>query len=310
VAEIYTLEQLHEDLWYLNHKLEIMEALEYAIDNYWNFKDQFDGTWDEAVAIASGEQGSIVGAGDLGKLGGVPETCSEIISIDPSPFTEAADGLSPVNLMFVDIEDDPGQILTKVIGSWYSSAADAFEEHLCKYSPVQARQAELSAILINACTSANEVVASCHQSIRNLIATASETADVINQTYEAEKKRLDKDVSSAALLIVGTVLTAGTASGAAAIATSTTVGATNLAQNIATANMASKEFKAKSSDDFVDEINNHLVGIIGVLQEADGEIYGEINEVQSLWSMRECTIPAPLKSDEFEEDSFYHESNF
>jgi hypothetical protein len=262
------------------------------------------------VAIASGEQGSIVGTGDLELLNNVPDHCTELVSIDPSPFAEAADGLSPIDLMFVDIEDDPGQILTKVIGSWYGSAADTFEEHLSRYSPVQARQAELSTILVNACTSVNEIVTACHQSVRNLIATASDTADAINQAYEPEKKRLDKEVASIAILITGTVLTAGTASGGASVAASTAVGTANLAQNISIATMASKEFKAKSSEDFVDEISHHLSEIIGTLQEADSDIYRDINEAQSLWSMRDCTVPAPPKPDEFEEDSFYHESNF
>lgn len=306
MTETYTLEQLHEDLWHLNHKLVIMKELEYVIDNYWNLKDQLDGTWEESVALSRGEKGSIVGMGDLDKLDDIPELCTEIVSIDPSPFAEVADELSQIDRRFVDLEDDPGQILTKVIGSWYGSAADAFEDHLSKYSPAQSRQRELSTILVNANISANEIITSSHRSIRNLIAAASDAADVINKSYEMEKKRRDQAAATALVIIVGTVFTAGTASGVAAA----TAGAVNLSHSVHTANTASKEFEAIDLKDFVKEIKLHLATIMNALQSADEEIFGEIDAIQSLWTMRDCTIPAPPKSDEFDEGSFHHETSY
>lgn len=310
MTETYTLEQLHEDLWHLNHKLKIMEELEYAIDNYWNIKDQFNGTWDEAVALSSGKTGSIVGKGDLEFLFNIPEQCIEIVSIDPSPFMDAADELSPTDRMFVDIEDDPGQILTKTIGSWYGSAADAFEDHLSKYSPTQARQREIISVLINSCISVNEVVTSCHQSVKNLITAASEAADLINSTYESEKKRLDHAVATALVIIIGTALTAGTASGAVAAGATVSTGAANLAQNVYTASTTSKEFKATHSYEFVDELNKNLQYISTALQDMSETIHKEIDQIQSSWPMSDCIIPAPLKPDKFDEGSFYHETNF
>lgn len=310
MTETYTLEQLHEDLWHLNHKLKIMEELEYAIDNYWNIKDQFNGTWDEAVALSSGKTGSIVGEGSLDKLSEIPEYCAAIVSINPSIFIDAANELFPIDRKFVDIEEDPGQILTKVIGSWYGNAADAFEDHLSKYSPTQARQKEIIAVLVNSCISTSEIITSCHESIRNLIATAAESADMINASYEQEKKRRDQAVATAMVIITGTILTTGTASGPVAIAASATSGSASLSHSIFTASTASKEFEAKDSDDIVDEFNNHLGNIITQLQNADEDIRKEIDEIQSLWPMRDCVIPAPSKPTAFDEDSFYHETKF
>lgn len=313
MASVYGLDELMWDLTLLGDKIVTMKAWEETFHKY----DQMAAinpvaakvqtAFDWLASQFSEEKAKILGSGQLAQLGDLPDRLSAIVGIPFQPFVGTATGLSPLNFKFTDMTGDPGQILTRLIGQWEGSAAEAFEDYFAAYERSQARQAELFAYLINGCASVGEVLVQCHHSVKELVRVASAVADEINGGYEKELRRRTEAAAAAFAIIATTVITAGVATGAAAVATFA-AGTISLTQNVLSAEMAQRDFIAIDSVSLIDSLSDHTMKIESVLQAMDDELCGAVEAILAEWPITASTIPAPPGSDEIDESTFYHES--
>ncbi|MCC3763581.1 hypothetical protein K3N28_10905 [Glycomyces sp. TRM65418] len=216
-----TPEELEQALYDFAVKANELKALEMAIDA-WNPISA------AAAAVGTGlpfqayynaaveEVGAVISSGDYPDLGGIPDFCRNIFSIDAEQFRGAAELLDGTAMDMVGLEGAPGNVLGK-IGNWYGDAAEAFEEYFAGYGPAQARQAELFAAAINACASMDAIATSAKESVASLIAGANKLADDLIKTYWETQETMQRTMTFAVLGVIAAGLSAGAAAGALAI---------------------------------------------------------------------------------------------
>ncbi|RRR99372.1 hypothetical protein [Glycomyces terrestris] len=310
----YSLEQLDQDLYDLASKLHEMKALEQTIDEFWARVGvqaiPLVGTWFQLIydEITSGQEGVIISS-DAAVLEDLPDRCRRLVGIDSAPFHDAAALFESTAADMVGIEGAPGNILSN-IGNWYGDAAEAFEEYFSAYSPAQARQAELFASTINACSSLEAAALQANAAVQSLMAEALKMADQMIAAYKDTQKALEVNLVIGILGIAaagfGVVAAAGAA---AAIAGAASSGAGSLVSSIYAFSQIDAQLEASDSNTLVSSMSRNLASTETAIMQADEEIYSAIEALRGNWSMREIAIPAPPGSDEVDTESFHHESS-
>jgi hypothetical protein len=313
MAPVYGIDELMWDLTLLGDQVATMKTWESLLERlaYESAANPILGTLDMMVTWISSqfddEKAKILGSNQLAQLEDLPQRMAAIVGIPFQPFVQTAGELSPLALKFTDMSNDPGQILTRVIGQWEGSAAGDFEEYFGSYENAQLRQAELFANLINGLTSIGESLIEFQKSAKSLVEAAYAVATKINDGYESELQRRAEAAIAVAVIVVSTVITAGAATGPAVGAT-LAAGGLSLAQNVISAATQEREFQATDSISFIESFTS-LVGLLeSSLDAIDTEVYSAIETVKSEWSISDCTIPEPPGASEVNEESFRHES--
>jgi hypothetical protein len=315
MAEEYTLEALESDLYTLALKMNEIEKLEQAVDQFWTAVAiqaiPVTGTafWQLYSEIQAQNDARIISA-DSELLGTLPDRCRRIVGIDHHQFEAAQEYFESIGFSMVDLNGAPGNILSN-IGSWYGSTAEAFETYFTGYEPAQARQAALLAAEVNACASLTALVVQSKAAVENLLTQTLVLADEMISTYEKTMKALD----AALVAVVSTIVAAGfgfaAAAGATAAVTVTGTGVGAVGSLISSAygfEQAYKEIEGQDRESLLDSTSKILEDIENAVDTADQEIYGDLEMIRAEWNISQIAIPAPPGSDEVSGDSFYHES--
>ncbi|WP_026923557.1 hypothetical protein [Glycomyces arizonensis] len=308
-----TPEELEQALYELAVNIHELKALETAIDA-WNPLSA------AAAAVGTGlpfkayyeaameKEGAVISSEDSPDLGGIPDFCRNVYSIDAEQFSGAAEILDVVALDMVDLEGAPGNVLNK-IGDWYGDAAESFEEYFSGYRPAQLRQAEMFAAADNACASLKAMASAAKDSAGNLIDGAlTLTAEMI-KVYWEQQEAMQDTITIGVLSLVAAGLSAGASAGALAIAGALGGGVTGLAGSMYSFQLTEKQLTAKNVSSLLRNLGTRFGEVETALREADDEIYAAIDAVRSEWPMRKVAIPVPPGADEINTESFHHESS-
>jgi hypothetical protein len=291
----YTLEALESDLYTLALKMNEIDTLERTIDQFW-----------AAAAVQA-----IPFAGQVfWQLYSEIQAQNEARDIDHHQFEGAQSHFEAIGFAMVDMYGAPGNILSN-IGSWYGTAAEAFETYFTGYEPAQARQAALLAAEINACASLTALVVQSKAAVKKLM---EETLGLADEMITAYKETL-KALTVGLVAVVFTIVAAGFGIGAAAGATAAlgatgaaTGGVGSLVSSVYGFEQAYKEIKGQDRESLLDSTSFTLGEIEGAIDTADQEIHDDLEKIRAEWSISQIAIPAPPGSDEISGDSFYHES--
>jgi hypothetical protein len=311
----YTLEALESDLYTLALKMNEIDTLERTIDQFWAAAAvqaiPFAGQvfWQLYSEIQAQNEARVISA-DSDLLGSLPDRCRRIVDIDHHQFEGAQSHFEAIGFAMVDMYGAPGNILSN-IGSWYGTAAEAFETYFTGYEPAQARQAALLAAEINACASLTALVVQSKAAVKKLM---EETVGLADEMITAYKETL-KALTVGLVAVVFTIVAAGFGIGAAAGATAAlgatgaaTGGVGSLVSSVYGFEQAYKEIKGQDRESLLDSTSFTLGEIEGAIDTADQEIHDDLEKIRAEWSISQIAIPAPPGSDEISGDSFYHES--
>jgi hypothetical protein len=315
MAEEYTLEALESDLYTLALKMNEIEKLEQAVEQFWTAAAvqaiPFTGAafWQLYSEIQAQNDASIISA-DSELLGTVPDRCRRIVGIDHHQFEAAQEYFESIGFSMVDLHGAPGNILSN-IGSWYGSTAEAFETYFTGYEPAQARQAALLAAQVNACASLTALVVQSKAAVKELLTQTLVLADEMISTYEKTMKALEAGLVAVVFTIVAAGFGFAAAAGATAAVAAAGTGVGAVGSLISSAygfEQAYKEIEGKDRESLLDSASKILVDIEDAVDTADQEIYGDLEMIRGEWNISQIAIPAPPGSDEVSGDSFYHES--
>ncbi len=312
MADPMTPEELEQSLYNLAVKARELKVLETAIDS-WNplaavsaatgHGPPFQAFYDAALEDAGG----VISSGDYPDLGGIPDFCRNIISIDAEQFRDAAELLDGVAMDMVGLEGAPGNILNN-IGNWYGDSAEAFEEYFSGFGPAQARQAELFAAVINACASMDAIVTASNESVASILEGGIELADEMIKVYWETQEAMQNAMTLAVVGVVAAGLSAGAAAGALAVIGAVGGGASALAGSMYSFQVTEKQLTAENLETLLDDLGDQFTAVETAIREADDEISENIEALRNSWTMREIAIPAPPGADEVNVESFHHES--
>lgn len=313
MTEPMTADEIEQQLYYLAVKANELSALEAAIDA-WNpiaataaatgtglpFQAYYD------AAIES--QGGVISSGDYPELGGIPDFCRNIFSIDEQQFRGATEILDGVAMDMIDLQGAPGNVLNN-IGNWYGDAAEAFEEYFSGYEGSQARQAELLAAAVNACASMEAITIATKESVGSLITGAIELADKMIKTYWDTQEAMQTTMTFAVLGVVAAGLSAGAAAGALAVVGTIGGGVSALAGSMYSFQVSEDQLTAENLETLLVDLRDKLTEVETALRDADDEIHSGIEALRAAWTIREVAIPAPPGADEADIEGFHHESS-
>jgi hypothetical protein len=313
MAAPITLDELEQSLYDLAVKVSELKVLELAIDSWSPLAAAAAavGTGPPFQAFYNGaldQVGGVISSGDYPDLGGIPDFCRNIISIDAEQFRGAAELLDGVAMDMVGLEGAPGNVLTK-IGNWYGDAAEAFEEYFSGYGPAQARQAELFAATINACASMDAIVTASQESVASLIEGACNLADELIKVYWETQEAMQTTMTLAVIGVVAAGLSAGAAAGALAVLGAVGGGASALAGGMYSFQASEKQLTAQNLDTLLESLSENFTQVETAIRDADDEIAENIDSLRHQWSMSGIAIPAPPGADEVDTESFHHESS-
>jgi hypothetical protein len=313
--EEYTLEALESDLYTLALKMKEIDDLEQTVDQFWAaaavqaIPAAGPVFWQLYSEIQARNEASIISA-DSVLLDTLPDRCRRIVGIDHHQFEGAQAHFESVAFNMADLYGAPGNILTN-IGSWYGTAAEAFETYFTGYEPAQARQAALLAAEINACASLAALVVESKGAVKKLLEETIGLADEMITTYKETLKALAVGL----VAVVFTIVAAGFGIAAAAGATAALAaggaaagGAGSLISSVYGFEQAYQEIKGQDRESLYESVSFTLGQIEGAFDTADQEIHDDLEEIRAEWSISQIAIPAPPGSDEISGDSFYHES--
>lgn len=307
----YTLENLADHLGTLNLKIQRMKQLEYVIDNYWKLQAASVITGPAlAASLLEEAEASITSQSELGYLGDIPERCQFLVGLDPRPFQSAQTTLEEFAADVVELEDDPGNILNKVIGSWYGTAAGEFEDYFSAYENTQLIQAELYVCSVNACSSIFNILTASNASIGPLLAGAIDLADKIISSYEDNLEALTVALVVTVLGVLAGGLGFIAAAGAAVAAVGAVAGGTSaLISGAYQIDQIEAALEAQDADGVIDTLSTALAELETAFHQVDDEVATEIEKVQNDWAAAKIAIPAPPGGDEVNPESFHHESS-
>jgi hypothetical protein len=317
--EEYTLEALESDLYDLALKMNEIDNLEQTVDQFWAAAAVHAipvpglgaAFWQLYSEIQAQNEARVISA-DSALLDTIPDRCRRIVGIDHHQFEAAQEAFEAVGFEMVDLYGAPGNILTN-IGSWYGTAAEAFETYFSGYEPAQARQAALLAAEVNACASLTALVMQSKVAVRDLLEKNLDLADQMITLYKETLKSLSASLTAVVITLVAAGFGFAAAAGATAAvaATGTAAGtAGNLVSSAYGFEQAYENIEGQDRESLLRSMSRALARTEEAVSIADQEIHDDLETIRAEWNVSQIAIPAPPGSDEISGDSFYHESAY
>lgn len=315
--EEYSLQALDSDLYTLALKMNEIDNLEQAVDQFWAAAAvqaiPFAGSafWQLYSEIQARNEARVISA-DSDLLGSLPDRCRRIVGVDHHQFQEAQAYFESVAIGMVELQGAPGNVLSN-ISNWNGAAAEAFETYFTGYEKAQARQAALLAAEVNACISLTALVAQSKAAVKSLLESSIQLADEMIRKYEETLKALAVGLTAAALTVIAAGFGFAAATGATAALAATGTGAGAVGSLISSAygfEQAYAQIEGQNRESLLASISDTLSRTEETVSTADQEIHDDLETIRAQWSIGQIAIPAPPGSDEISGDSFYHESAY